>query len=318
MEHKSTRKGFSDALLELGATHDNVVVLDCDVGRSTLASCFGDAYPGRFFNCGVQEANMMGVAAGLALERYIPFATGFGVFLTCRALDQIRNSIAYPSLNVKIAATHCGITVGEDGASHQAVEDIALMRAIPNMTVIVPGDYEEARLATRAAAGMNGPVYLRFGRGDTPLVNSLHGEFRIGKAKILKEGTDLTIVTTGIMVSEGIEAAEKLEAKGCSTRVVHMPTVKPLDEDALRQAARETKGIVTVEEHSIVGGLGEAVSGFLVEHFQTPVKRIGIPDTFGQSGKADALLNHYGLRAKQIVKTAEDFLAGIKRKDLHH
>lgn len=315
MEYKQTRQGFSDALIELGAEHMTVVVLDCDVGRSTLTSRFGDAYPHRFFDCGIQEANMVGIAAGLALEGYVPFATGFGVFLTCRAMDQIRNSIAYPRLNVKIAATHCGITVGEDGASHQAIEDIALMRAIPNMTVIVPGDYEEARLATRAAAGMDGPVYLRFGRGDAPVINGIHDGFRIGKAKALKGGTDLTIVATGTMVGEALQAAETLVAQGCSTRVVHMPTVKPLDGEMLLEAARETKGMITIEEHSLIGGLGEAVSGFLAEHHPTPVKRIGLQDVFGQSGRADALLDYYGLDARHIVRAAWDLKTGGRSGD---
>ena len=304
MDYKQTRQAFADALLELGAENEAVVVLDCDVGRSTKASCFGDVYPHRFINCGIQEANMMGLAAGLALEGYIPFATGFGMFVTCRVMDQIRNSIAYPKLNVKIGATHCGITVGEDGASHQAIEDIALMRTVPNMTVIAPGDYEEAKLATKAAAAMDGPVYLRFGRGDYPVVKEIHGNFQIGKARTVRAGTDLTIVTTGTMVSEVLAAAEMLAAQGCSARVVHMPTIKPLDTDMLLQAARETKGIVTVEEHSIIGGLGEAVCGFLSEHQPTRVKRMGLPDVFGQSGKADALLDHYGLRARHIVATA--------------
>ncbi|MDK1031943.1 MAG: transketolase family protein [Planctomycetia bacterium] len=304
MEYKQTRQGFGDGLVEVGRQNKAVVVLDSDVAKSTKASDFADEFPSRFFNCGVQEGNMMAVAAGFAIEGFIPFATAFGVFATCRTMDQIRNSIAYPKLNVKIGATHCGITVGEDGASHQAIEDIALMRAIPNMTVVVPGDYEEARLATKAAVEVDGPVYLRFGRDKHPVIDGLADGFQIGKAKVLRDGQDVTIVTTGIMVGEGLKAAELLDKRGCSARVVHMATVKPLDEEVLLKAARETAGIVTAEEHSVIGGLGEAIAGFLSEHHPAKVLRVGLQDEFGQSGKADDLLDYYGLRADDIVNQA--------------
>ena len=304
MEYKQTRQGFADALVEIGHENERVVVLDCDVGKSTKASDFGQVFPTRFFNCGVQEANMMAVAAGLALEGFIPIASSFGVFAACRATDQIRNSIAYPKLNVKIGATHCGITVGEDGASHQAIEDIALMRAIPNMTVIAPGDYKEAKLATKAAINFDGPCYLRFGRDRCPVVEEIHGDFQIGRAKVIRNGKDVSIVTTGIMVSEGLKAADMLSQQGYSARVIHMPTIKPLDQGVLLQAARETRAIITAEEHSIIGGLGEAVAGYLSEQHPTVVVRIGLHDTFGQSGKAEALMDYYGLRAKNIVEAA--------------
>ena len=263
MEDKHTRQGYADALIELARENPLILVLDCDVAKATKTCDFADAIPERFFNCGVQEGNMMSVAAGLALEGFIPFATTFGVFASCRAGDQVRNSIAYPRLNVKIGATHCGISTGGDGASHQANEDIAIMRSFPNMTVLVPGDYEEAEQATLAAAAFQGPVYLRFGRDKYPVVEAIDGHFEIGKAKLLRAGNDLAIVTTGILVSEGLQAAQDLERHGISARVIHMPTVKPLDEEALLAAARDTRGIVTAEEHSILGGLGEAVAGFL-------------------------------------------------------
>ena len=302
MANKQTRQGYVDALIELARENPLVMVLDCDVAKASKTCDFEKVFPDRFFNCGVQEGNMMSVAAGMAIEGLIPFATTFGVFATCRAGDQVRNSIAYPKVNVKIGATHCGITTGGDGASHQANEDIAIMRAFPNMTVLVPGDYEEARQATHAAAKMQGPVYLRFGRDAYPVVESLHDGFTIGKAKLLREGSDFTVVTTGIMVSEGLEAAAMMEAKGVSVRVLHMPTVKPLDEEALAKAARETRGFVTAEEHSIIGGLGEAVCGFLSSSTPRPVRRIGMQDVFGESGHAGELLDKYGLRAVDIAR----------------
>ncbi len=310
MSFKRTRQGYVDGLIELGSTHPGVVVLDADVAKATQTYEFEVRYPDRFFNCGVQEQNMLSVSAGLALalEGFIPFASTFGVFATCRAGDQLRNSIAYPKLNVKIGATHCGITTGGDGASHQANEDIAIARAFPNMTVLVPGDYEEARQATLAAAAFQGPVYLRFGRDIYPVVEEIHGPFEIGKARRLRPGDDLTIVTTGIMVSEGLAAADLLAAEGLSVRVVHIPTVKPIDEEAVIAAARETRGIVTAEEHSIVGGLGEAVCGIVSEHHPCPVLRIGVRDVFGESGQAAELLDKYGLRAHDIVAAAHRIL----------
>ena len=308
MEFKQTRQGYVDGLKELGKNYDNLVVLDADVAKATKTYEFEAEYPDRFFNCGVQEQNMLSVAAGLALEGYIPFASTFGVFATCRAGDQMRNSIAYPKLNVKIGATHCGISTGGDGASHQANEDIAIARVFPNMTVLVPGDYEEAKQATIAAAKYHGPVYLRFGRDSYPVVKEIQQDFTIGKAKLLREGSDITIITTGIMVSEGLQAANALTQEGYSVRVLHLPTVKPLDTEAVIAAAQETKGIVTAEEHSIIGGLGEAVAGVVSEHHPCPIIRIGVQDVFGESGQADELLDLYGLRAKNIVEAAKKIL----------
>jgi transketolase len=304
MECKQTRQGYVDALIELARENPKILVLDCDVAKATKTCDFEKVFPDRFFNCGVQEGNMMSVAAGLALEGFIPFATTFAMFAACRAADQVRNSIAYPKVNVKIGATHAGITTGGDGASHQANEDIAIMRSFPNMTVLVPGDYEEAKLATKAAADMPGPVYLRFGRDTYPVVEAIHDGFAVGKAKLLRDGSDLTIVTTGIMVSEGLKAAEMLGRRGVSTRVLHMPTVKPLDEEAIMAAARETCGFVTAEEHSVVGGLGEAVAGVVAGTLPRPVRRVGVRDVFGQSGMAGELLDLYGLRAANIVEEA--------------
>ena len=308
MNFKQTRQGYIDGLLELAEEKPEMVVLDADVAKATKTFLFEEKYPDRFFNCGVQEQNMLSVAAGLSLEGFLPFASTFGVFATCRAGDQLRNSIAYPKLNVKIGATHCGISTGGDGASHQANEDIAIARVFPNMTVLVPGDYEEARLATKAAAYLQGPVYLRFGRDAYPVVPEIHGSFEIGKAKLLRPGSDLTIITTGIMVSEGLQAADQLQGEGFLIRVLHMPTVKPLDEEAVIAAGKETKGIITAEEHSVIGGLGEAVAGVIGEHTPCPVFRIGVKDVFGESGQAQELLDKYGLRAKDIVEAARKIL----------
>ena len=304
MDFKHTRQGYVDGLLELAKEMPHLVVLDSDVAKATRTVDFEAAYPDRFFNCGVQEQNMLSAAAGLALEGFLPFATTFGVFATCRAGDQMRNSIAYPKLNVKVAATHCGISTGGDGASHQSVEDIAIARSFPNMTVLVPGDYEESKQATIAAARFKGPVYLRFGRDVYPVVKEIHSDFEIGKAKLLRKGTDITIITTGIMVSEGLSAADTLEEQGFSVRVLHMPTIKPLDSKAIVAAARETNGIVTAEEHSILGGLGEAVAGIVCEFHPCNVIRVGVMDTFGESGHANELLDKYGLRAKNIIEAA--------------
>jgi len=310
MERRHTRQGYADALVELGRENPRVVVLDSDVSVATKTCDFEKAFPDRFFNCGVQEQNMLSVAAGMALEGLIPFATTFGVFATARAGDQLRSSIAYPRANVKVAATHCGITTGGDGASHQANEDIAIARCLPNMTVLVPGDYEESRAATKAAAAFAGPVYLRFGRDLYPVVEEIHGDFTIGRARVLREGSDVTLVTTGIMVSEGLKAADDLRARGHSARVVHVPTVKPLDEAVLLDAARETRGLVTVEEHSILGGLGEAVAALVAENHPAPVRRVGVMDVFGQSGQAGELLDLYGLRASNVVEQALRILEG--------
>lgn len=304
-----TRQGYVDALIELAAERADIVVLDADVAKATRTCDFAGRFPDRFFNCGAAEQNEFSVAAGLALEGFVPFATTFGVFATCRAGDQLRNSICYPRANVKIAATHCGISTGGDGASHQANEDIAIARAMPNLTVLVPGDYEEARLATHAAARFQGPVYLRLGRDAYPVVPAIHGGFEIGRAKLLRQGTDVAIVTTGIMVSEGLAAAEELAARGVSAHVLHMPTLKPLDRSAILDAARATRAIVTAEEHSIIGGLGEAVASCVAEAHPTRVRRVGMTDVFGESGHAAELLDQYGLRARNIVEAARAALA---------
>lgn len=313
MEQKHTRQGYVDALLEMAEEIPNLIVLDSDVAKATKTVDFEAAYPHRFFNCGVQEQNMLSAAAGLALEGFLPFATTFGVFATCRAGDQMRNSIAYPKVNVKVAATHCGITTGGDGASHQSVEDIAIARSFANMTVLVPGDYEESKQATKAAAKFKGPVYLRFGRDVYPVVNEIHGEFRIGKAKLIRKGTDVTIITTGIMVSEGLIAADKLQQEGYSVRLLHMPTVKPLDNEAVVAAAKETWGIITAEEHSVIGGLGEAVAGVVSEAHPCAVIRVGVMDTFGESGQKDELMDKYGLRAANILEGAKKILNQKKK-----
>ena len=302
MDYKKTRKGYVDGLLALAEQELKLVVLDADVAKATQTFEFEAEHPDRFFNCGVQEQNMLSVAAGLAIEGFIPFASTFGVFATCRAGDQLRNSIAYPNLNVKIGATHCGITTGGDGASHQANEDIAIVRAMPNFTVLVPGDYEEAKLATMAAARHQGPVYLRFGRDTYPVVPELHSEFVIGKAKTLTRGTDISILTTGIMVSEGLAAARELQKRGVRASVIHFPTVKPLDTEVIIEAARTTTGLVVAEEHSVIGGLGEAVASVVGEHYPCPVMKVGMPDVFGQSGQAQELLDLYGLRSSSIIE----------------
>lgn len=307
---KQTRQGYVDALIELAPRMPELLVLDADVAKATKTCDFEKKFPGRFFNCGTAEQNELSVAAGLALEGFVPFATTFAVFATGRAGDQLRNSICYPKANVKVVGGHGGISTGGDGASHQACEDLAIARAMPNLTVLVPGDYEEARQATLAAARHHGPVYLRVGRDTYPIVPELHGEFTIGRAKRLRAGAELTLVTTGIMAGEALQAATQLAARGIAARVLHFPTLKPLDLPALLAAARETRGIVTAEEHSIIGGLGEAVAAALAEAGElVPVRRIGIKDTFGESGTATELLDKYGLRAHDIVREALALLA---------
>jgi transketolase len=310
---RPTRQGYVDALLELAPELPGLVVLDADVAKATRTCEFQQAYPERFFNCGTAEQNELSVAAGLALEGFLPFATTLAMFATTRAADQFRNSIVYPRLNVKVAATHGGITTGGDGASHQACEDIAFARALPHLTVLVPGDYEEAKQATKAAARLDGPVYLRLGRDTYPVVPQIHDDFQIGRAKRLRSGHDVTIVTTGIMVSEGLQAADDLARRGYQALVLHLPTIKPLDEDAILQAARQTRGIVTAEEHSIVGGLGEAVASLVAEHHPTMVRRVGVKDVFGESGPAPELLDRYALRAANIVAEALCILKGPER-----
>jgi transketolase len=306
---QQTRQGYVDALIELAPVLPELVVLDADVAKATKTCDFAARFPARFFNCGTAEQNELSVAAGLALEGFIPFATTFAMFATTRAADQLRNSICYPRLNVKVVGCHGGISTGGDGASHQACEDLAVTRALPNLTVLVPGDYEEARLATHAAARHVGPLYLRLGRDAYPVVPELHEGFIIGRAKTLRDGHDLTLVSTGIMASEVLAAAGQLAAHGVSARVLHYPTIKPLDVEPLLRAARETGGFVTAEEHSIIGGLGEAVATVLAEHHPAPLRRVGVKDVFGQSGHADELLDLYGLRARNIVEAAQTILA---------
>lgn len=298
----ATRDAYGEVLVELGKENNNIVVLDADLSKSTKTYDFSKAYPERFFNIGIAEQNLVGMAAGLSTAGKIPFASTFAMFATGRAFEIIRNSVAYPKLNVKICATHAGLTVGEDGASHQALEDIACMRAIPNMTVIVPADGVETKAAIRAIAEYNGPVYVRMGRSAVPTLNDESTyKFEIGKGVQLKDGNDVSIIATGIMVSKAMEAAEKLAAEGINARVINIHTIKPIDKDIIAKAAQETGAIVTVEEHNIIGGLGSAVAETLVETHPVPVKRIGTMDTFGESGKPNDLLEKYGLTVDAIV-----------------
>lgn len=306
MTFKKTRQGYADALIELAPQIPELVVLDADVAKATQTCDFEAVFPDRFFNCGTAEQNELSVAAGLALEGYRPFATTFGMFATKRAADQLRNSICYGNLNVVVAATHSGITTGGDGASHQTNEDIAIARVMPNLTVLVPGDYEEARQATLAAARHDGPIYLRLGRDEYPVVPELHGDFEIGRAKVLRPPGDYVIVTTGIMASEALQAADELGAEGITAGVVHLPTVKPLDSEALLAACADANGVVTIEEHSIIGGLGEAVASCLSENLPKPLRRVGVMDCFGESGQAPELLDKFGLRARNVVAAVKD------------
>ncbi len=304
----ATRDAYGKALLEVGAKNQNVVVLDADLSKSTKTVDFAKAYPERFFEMGISEANMIGTAAGLATTGKIPFVSTFALFGTLRVGDQIRNSISYPKLNVKIAVTHAGLTLGEDGASHQAVEDIALMRAIPNMTVIVPADAEETRQVIWAATEYDGPVYIRLGRPAVPVIFDSNYKFQIGKGIEIREGNDVAIIATGIMTGIAIEASEVLAQEGIKARVINMPTLKPIDKDLIIKAARETKGIVTAEEHNIIGGLGSAVAEIVVENFPTKMRMVGINDTFGESGTPEALLVKYGLTKEKIVEKVKDLL----------
>ena len=305
----ATRDSYGNALVELGAVHDNLVVLDADLAAATKTGVFKKVYPERHIDCGIAESNMIGIAAGLAATGKIPFASTFAMFAAGRAFEQVRNSVGYPHLNVKIAATHAGISVGEDGATHQCNEDIALMRTIPGMVVINPADDVEAKAAVKAAAGYEGPVYLRLGRLAVPVINDNDDyRFEIGKGVTLKDGRDLTIIATGLCVSSALEAAEKLETEGISTRVINIHTIKPLDEELVVKAAKETGRIVTVEEHSIIGGLGGAVCEVLSEKAPVPVKRIGVKDVFGESGPAVKLLEKYELDGAGVYKQIKEFL----------
>ena len=297
---KATRDGYGDGLLAL-VDNPNVVVLDADLAAATKTGVFKKACPERFFDCGIAEGNMMSIAAGLATTGKTVFASSFAMFAAGRAFEQVRNSIGYPHLNVKIGATHGGISVGEDGATHQCNEDIALMRTIPGMTVINPADAHEAKLAVLAAAEMDGPVYLRFGRLAVPVIFGDDYKFEIGKSVRLTEGNDVAIIATGLMVNEALIAAEQLKGEGIAARVINMATIKPLDREAVIAAARETGAIVTAEEHSVIGGLGSAVADVVCETLPVPVLRVGVEDTFGKSGPAVDLLPIFGLCAENIV-----------------
>ena len=299
----ATRESYGNALVELGREHDDLIVLDADLAGATKTGVFKKAFPDRHIDCGIAEGNMMGIAAGLATTGMVPFASTFAMFAAGRAFEQVRNSIGYPHLNVKIGATHAGISVGEDGASHQCNEDIALMRTIPGMTIINPSDDVEARAAVKAAYELEGPVYLRFGRLAVPVINDRPDyKFEIGKGVVLREGSDLAIIATGLCVNSAVEAAQMLEADGISAMVINIHTIKPLDKDLVIKAAQKTGKIFTVEEHSVIGGLGGAVSECLAEKCPTFVKKIGIYDTFGESGPAAALLQKYGLDADGIYR----------------
>ena len=307
MIKKATRESYGEALVELADKYENLVVLDADHAAATKTGMFKKAYPDRFFDCGIAEANMMGVAAGLAATGKIPFASTFAMFAAGRAYEIVRNSIGYPHLNVKIGATHAGISVGEDGATHQCNEDIALMRTIPGMTIINPADDVEAKAAVKAAIEIDGPVYLRFGRLAAPVFNDADTyKFELGKGVTLKDGSDVTIVATGLMVSEAIEAAKQLEADGISARVINIHTIKPLDKELICKCAKETGVIVTVEEHSVIGGLGSAVADAVTECCPVPVIKIGVNDEFGCSGPAVDLLKKFGLCASNIVEKTKE------------
>ena len=304
----ATRESYGNALKELGALHDDLVVFDADLAGATKSGIFKKAFPSRHFNCGIAEGNMMAVAAGAAAMGLVPFASSFAMFAAGRAFEQVRNSIGYPHLNVKIGATHGGISVGEDGASHQCCEDFALMRSIPGMVVMSPADDVEARAAVKAAYEHQGPVYLRFGRLAVPVFHDESNfKFEIGKGEVLQEGTDVAIIANGLLVNEAIEAGKALKEAGISARVINLCTIKPLDEELVLQAAKECGRVVTCEEHSVIGGLGEAVCSLLSEKCPTPVRRIGVNDEFGHSGPAVELLKQFGLSAEHIVEAAKDF-----------
>ena len=304
----ATRESYGNALAELGAEYENLVVLDADLAAATKTGIFKKAFPDRHIDCGIAECNMMGIAAGLATTGKIPFASSFAMFAAGRAFEQVRNSIGYPKLNVKIGATHAGISVGEDGATHQCNEDIALMRTIPGMVVINPADDIEAKAAVRAAIEHEGPVYLRFGRLAVPVINDTPDyKFELGKGVVLREGKDVPIIATGLPVSECLAAADKLAADGIDAKVINIHTIKPLDEDLVVKAAKETGKVVTVEEHSVIGGLGSAVCDVLSEKCPTQVMKIGINDTFGESGPAVELVKKYGLDADSIYEKVKAF-----------
>ena len=304
----ATRERYANALVELGAEHDNLIVLDADLAAATKTGVFKKAYPDRHIDCGIAECNMMGIAAGLSTTGIVPFASTFAMFAAGRAFEQVRNSIGYPHLNVKIGATHAGISVGEDGATHQCNEDIALMRTIPGMVILNPADDVEAKACVKAAYEYNGPVYLRFGRLAVPVINDRPDyKFELGKGVVLREGKDVTIVATGLCVSSALEAAEKLAADGIDAKIINIHTIKPLDEELIVAAAKETGKVVTVEEHSVIGGLGSAVCDALAEKCPVPVKKIGVQDVFGESGPAAALLAKYKLDGEGVYEQVKEF-----------
>ena len=304
----ATRESYGNALVELGAEHDNLIVLDADLAAATKTGVFKKAYPDRHIDCGIAECNMMGIAAGLSTTGIVPFASTFAMFAAGRAFEQVRNSIGYPHLNVKIGATHAGISVGEDGATHQCNEDIALMRTIPGMVILNPADDVEAKACVKAAYEYNGPVYLRFGRLAVPVINDRPDyKFELGKGVVLREGKDVTIVATGLCVSSALEAAEKLAADGIDAKIINIHTIKPLDEELIVAAAKETGKVVTVEEHSVIGGLGSAVCDALAETCPVPVKKIGVQDVFGESGQAAALLAKYKLDGEGVYEQVKEF-----------
>ena len=306
---KATRESFGEALRDLANENPNIVVLDADLAASTKTATFQKAHPERFFDCGIAEANMVSIAAGLAACGKIPFAASFAMFAAGRAYEQVRNSVGYPHLNVKIVGSHAGISVGEDGATHQCCEDIALMRSIPGMVVLNPADHYEMKAAVKAAVEYDGPVYIRLGRLAVESCNNNDDyKFELGKGITLRDGKDVTIMATGLMVSEAVKAVKTLEAEGIDARLLDIHTIKPLDRDLVLKAARETGRIITVEEHSVVGGLGEAVSSLLCEECPVPVKKIGIYDVFGHSGPAKDLLKEFGLSAENIVKVTKEFI----------
>lgn len=305
----ATRESYGNAVTALAAEHPEIVVLDADLAGATKTGIFKKAYPDRHINCGIAEADMVCVAAGLSTMGYVPFCSSFAMFAAGRAFEQVRNTLGYPHLNVKVCATHGGISVGEDGASHQCCEDFALMRTIPGMVVMSPADDVEARAAVKAAYEYEGPVYIRFGRAAVPVVFDENDfDFAIGKAQVLREGTDVAVVATGLMVAEALKAADALAESGIRARVIDVCTIKPLDEETILAAARDCGAVVTCEEHNVIGGLGEAVCSLLSEKHPVPVRRVGVPDTFGHSGPAAELLREFGLSAENVEKTVRELL----------
>jgi transketolase len=309
LEKQATRDAYGQALVELGQKHDNVVVLDADLSKSTKTADFAKVFPERFINAGIAEQNMIGMAAGLAASGKVAFASSFAVFATGRAFEMVRNSLAYANLNVKVCATHAGLTVGEDGGSHQSVEDIAIMRSVPNMCVVVPADGTSTRKAVAAVYEHPGPVYLRLGRPSVPILYDEKSEFSIGRGIELRQGSDATLIACGIMVAKCLEAADILKTEDINVSVVDMHTLKPIDQELIERKARETGAILTVEEHSILGGLGGAVCEVVCEKYPVPVRRMGINDVFGQSGSPDELLQYYGLTVERIVENVHILLA---------